>query len=38
MQLNSIHIDNKAVTMNVVANKDTDDTNDLVESKITAKE
>jgi hypothetical protein len=38
MQLNSIAIDNKSVIMRVTANKDTDDTNDLVESKITAKE
>lgn len=38
MQLNSISIDNKAVIMRVVANKETDDTNDVVESKITAKE
>lgn len=38
MQLNSISIDNKAVIMKVVANKETDDSNDLVESKVTAKE
>lgn len=38
MQLNSISIDNKAVILKVVANKETDDNNDLVESKITAKE
>lgn len=38
MQLNSISIDNKAVTMRVVANKETDDRNDLLEAKITAKE
>jgi hypothetical protein len=38
MQLNSISIDNKSVIMRVVANKETDDTNDVVESKITAKE
>lgn len=38
MQLNSIHIDTKAITLRVVANKETDDQNDIVESKITAKE
>ena len=38
MQLNSISIDSKSVIMRVVANKETDDTNDVVESKITAKE
>lgn len=38
MQLNSISIDNKAVIMRVVANKETDDSNDIIESKITAKE
>jgi hypothetical protein len=38
VQLNSISIDNKAVIMRVTANKETDDTNDVVESKITAKE
>jgi hypothetical protein len=38
MQLNSISIDNKSVIMRVTANKETDDTNDVVESKITAKE
>ena len=38
MQLNSISIDNRAVIMRVVANKETDDTNDVVESKVTAKE
>lgn len=38
MQLNSISIDNKAVIMRVVANKETDDSNDLIESKVTAKE
>jgi len=38
MQLNSISIDTKAVIMRVVANKETDDTNDLIESKVTAKE
>jgi hypothetical protein len=38
VQLNSISIDNKAVIMRVVANKETDDSNDLIESKVTAKE
>lgn len=38
MQLNSISIDDKAVVLKVVANKETDDSNDVVESKITAKE
>jgi hypothetical protein len=38
MQLNSITLDAKAVIMKVVANKETDDCNDLIESKITARE
>ncbi len=38
MQLNSIAIDTKAIIMKVVANKETDDSNDVVESKVTAKE
>ena len=38
MQLNRIAISPKSVTMSVSANKETDDINDLVESKITAKE
>lgn len=38
MQLNSISIDNKSVIMRVVANKETDDSNDLIESKVTAQE
>lgn len=39
MQLNNIALDSKSVIMKVVANKDTnDDTNDLIESKVTAKE
>lgn len=38
MQLNRISISPKSVTMSVSANKETDDINDLVESKITAKE
>lgn len=38
MQLNSISIDSRAVVMRVVANKETDDSNDIIESKITAKE
>jgi hypothetical protein len=38
MQLNRITISSKAVTMKVEANKETDDTNDLIVSTITAKE
>lgn len=38
MQLNSISIDTKAIIMKVVANKETDDTNDIIQSTITAKE
>jgi len=39
MQLNSISIDAKSVIMRVVANKESgDESNDLIESKITAKE
>jgi len=39
MQLNSIAIDAKSVIMRVTANKESgDDSNDLIESKITAKE
>jgi hypothetical protein len=38
MQLNSISITPSAIIMRVSANKETDDINDLVESKITAKE
>ena len=38
MQLNRINISPKAITMNVSANQETDDVNDLIESTITAKE
>jgi hypothetical protein len=38
MQLNSISIDSKSVIMRVMANQETDGTNDVIESKITAKE
>lgn len=38
MQLNSIAMDPKAIVMRVSANKETDDVNDLIESKVTAKE
>jgi hypothetical protein len=38
MQLNRINISSKAITMKVEANKETDDTNDVIVSTITAKE
>lgn len=38
MQLNSITLDRAAIVMKVLANKETDDSNDTVESKVTAKE
>lgn len=38
MQLNRIAISPKSVTMSVTANKETDEINDQIESKITAKE